>query len=944
MSKDNSVNSFSIEEIQNHLNLGFWDLNLKTNEVNFSDKMLEIFGLPVGNKYQLADILKIISKNDRERFNSEIGEILIEQKPFILEFRITKSESILNIILSGSPIIDKNKQLVRIVGLGQEITNHLNVLSFLKERGKDLERIQRIANIGNWSWDIFNKEFKCDEAMYAIFDTSPQQINLNLKKLRSFFSPMEWKKCLVYIRKHLKLKKKGWFEQKIFSGAGKQKEVAIFFEFEFDEAGIVQVVNGIVQDVTDQKRVHEQLRYRIEFERMVGAISSNFINLKSVKIDAGITLALDIIGNFMNVNRSYLFLFLENNSLAKLCYQWHIGFVEKFGEDQQVFEVKNFPYTLGTLSNGETLYIEDVNLISKKFSKERDFLLNLGAQSIIWVPLNLEGKVIGVLGFDNMKILKPWSTDEISLLRICGEVFVNALSRKNFEVDIKGKEEHLSIVVDSIGDAVIALDNNHKIVRVNTRAENLTGYHHDELVGKLINEIIHYSKENDKGKDIVLEIMSKNKQNDSKFFWNLITKDNHEVPVMIIGSPLKGENIGVIGTVLVCHEMTNQLKLEEQLRHSEKMRAIGQLSGGIAHDFNNLLTGIIGCANYLKKHMVKNEKLLEYVENILITGRRAATLTSQLLAFSRHEKPRLSEIDIHFLISEVVELLKHTIDPRIRIHKQFNSTISNIEGDESQLHNAILNLAVNSRDAMPQGGDLYFITEEKEFVFEDCVNEFISLKPGKYLVVSIKDTGSGIPLELMSHIFEPFFTTKEKGKGTGLGLAAVYGTVLAHRGCITVQSELNAFTEFSMYLPTKDKKLIMEAIPENWEANSKNLKHKILVVDDEILLCSLACEFLSDAGYVAVGAFSGEEALNIFQKDYKNIDLVVVDMLMPNMTGPELLDKLYQINPALKSIIISGFTGNIELSNIIKSKKVPFLQKPYDEKSLLKLVEQIISK
>lgn len=941
MENKNLNDNFPINEAQKLLNLGFWDWNLETNEIIFSEVMLKILGLPNQLKYHFKDLIKVVLDVDRDKFKNEIKEYLKSKKPFVIEFRFLIKDVIHQVSWSGTPIINAKGKIDRILGFGQEVNVNNNFFSLIKFGVNSLKRTQRIANIGNWAWDNINYTIECDEGMYKIFEIAPNQFNLDLRNIRSFFSPMEWKKCLLIIRKHMRLKKDGWFEQKIFSGEGKQKEVAIFFEFEYDEKGDIKIVHGIVQDISKQKLDKEQFRHYIEFERMVSAISSNFINLKSARIDAGIKLALDIIGNFMNVNHAYLFNFSEDNKFAKLNYQWHSDYIDKFAEDHSSFLISEFPLLFGTICNEKTIYIEDVNQIEQEYSVEKKFLLNKGAHSVIWVPLSLEGKVIGVLGFDSLQVAKLWTEDEISLLRICGEVFVNALSRKNYEIDLKRNEEHLSIVVDSIGDVVIVIDNINKIVRVNIATETLTGFQHNEIVGRNIEELIQFNGKSEAYKNlgIVQRVLEMNLDGRTNELLNLITKDKKEIPVLVHGSPLKGANIGVIGTVLVCREMTNQIKLEEQLRHSEKMRAIGQLSGGIAHDFNNLLTGIIGCANYLKKHIGPNATLLEYVENILITGRRAATLTSQLLAFSRHEKPRLSEIDLNILVSEVINLLKHTIDPRIRMHKDFKISQAIIEGDESQLHNAILNLAVNARDAMPSGGNLYFTTDFQDFTKENCVNEFSTLKPGKYIVLSIKDTGCGIPPELITHIFEPFFTTKEKGKGTGLGLAAVYGTVHSHHGCITVQSQVSSHTIFSMYLPQLNKKIISSEYIENLSVKENQNKRRVLVVDDEILLCTLACESLNDAGYVTIAAYNGIEALNIYKTEHQNIDIVLVDMLMPNMNGPQLLEKMYEINPALKAIIVSGFAGNLEFKDFIKNKKLPFLQKPYEEKNLLKVIE-----
>jgi PAS domain S-box-containing protein len=942
--KENPIGNFSRIDSQSLLKVGYWRWNIKTNEIDFSENMQSLLGLDCNEKVQFAEFLNVISLYDRVRVQNEISKLVVLPKSFNIVFRYFKQGYLEYFSLVGDPKFDDHKNLIYFEGIGQVITENKNSLFSIQSNSNLLKRTQRIAKIGNWIWDNENKIVNCDEEMHAMFGVSPIDSELSFRTLRGFFSPVEWKKCLLFIRKNISLKKNGWFEQKIFSADGKQKQISVFFELEFNEDKTVKAIYGIVQDVSDQKLVQEQLRYRIEFERMVGAVSSNFINLKSNRIDAGIKIALDIIGNFMNVNRSYLFLFSENNSIAKLCYQWHGDFVKNFGIDNEVYRVEDFPLLFGTILRGETLFLEDVNRIKKSFATEKELLLQIGAQSVIWVPLSLEGKVIGGLGFDSVKLSKTWTDDEITLLRICGEVFVNAISRKKYEIEMKQNEEHVSVILESITDAVIAIDDKNKIMKVNSAAANLTNYHKDILIGMKVEEILKYSGIELEGMSFNSILNNLKKQVGNKWdLWKISTKDRRLLPIALNCAPLKDSSVGVIGTVIVCRELTDQIKLEEQLRHSEKMRMIGQLSGGIAHDFNNLLTGIIGCANYLKKHLKGNTNLLEFVENILITGRRAANLTSQLLAFSRHEKPRLTEIDANFLVNDVCNLLSHTIDPIVQIKKEFNSPFTVLEGDESQLHNAILNLAINSRDAMPKGGVIQISTSYHELKATDCVNELSTLKPNRYIAFSVKDNGHGIPMEMINHIFEPFFTTKEKGKGTGLGLAAVYGTVLAHHGCITVKSELGVFTEFMIYLPLLDRNFIES--PKIDKPSPQIVNHKnILVVDDEVLLCSLVCELLSDAGYTTKGVFNGLDALDIYKKEYKNIDLVLIDMLMPTMNGPELIEKMNLINPNLKAIVISGFTGNLDLNQIIKEKKIPFLQKPYEEKNLIKLIEQVLAR
>jgi signal transduction histidine kinase/ActR/RegA family two-component response regulator len=361
---------------------------------------------------------------------------------------------------------------------------------------------------------------------------------------------------------------------------------------------------------------------------------------------------------------------------------------------------------------------------------------------------------------------------------------------------------------------------------------------------------------------------------------------------------------------------------EERLRQSEKMQAIGQLAGGVAHDFNNQLMGIMGYAELLADHL-ESASLKRYAEQIIIATNRAADLTKQLLAFSRKGKYLSMPVDTHQIIREVVALLARSIDKRIEIRQELRADPYQVLGDPSHLQNALLNLAVNARDAMPDGGRITFETSIAELKGDATDPEAL---PGRYLQIAVSDTGSGMDDATMKRIFEPFFTTKEQGKGTGLGLAAVHGAVKSHRGRIEVRSRPGEGSTFVVSLPLPDQPLVV-----NGEKPLPLVRGaaRILVVDDEEVCRALATELLQSLGYAVMTCTDGEEAIRIYRQSWREIDLVILDMVMPRMGGCDTYLAMRQVNPALRAILVSGHSMEGMLHPLLDSGVRAFVQKPF---------------
>ncbi|MCK5297085.1 MAG: PAS domain S-box protein, partial [Alphaproteobacteria bacterium] len=483
-------------------------------------------------------------------------------------------------------------------------------------------------------------------------------------------------------------------------------------------------------------------------------------------------------------------------------------------------------------------------------------------------------------------------TDEFGLL---GETF-DALSDKlektltkqsSIIETLQETEENLRITLHSIGDAVITTDIKGCVMRMNPTAEKLTGYSIDDAKGLYILKVFHIinARTRELCENPIEKILKTSKAIELTNDTILVAKDGIERQIADAGTPIHNDDGELVGTVLVFRDVTEQAQLIEQLHQSKKMQAIGQLAGGIAHDFNNMLGGIIGAAELLEIGLPKEDQKKNHVfiHLILETAQRAAELTEKLLAFSRKGTRIVVPLDLHAVIQDAVAILERSIDKRIDIKLNMNAITSTILGDKSQLQNAILNLGVNARDAMIEGGEITIETNNISLNNEYCRSKTSDLKSGYYVQLTIQDTGVGIPPDIQNKVFEPFFTTKKTGKGTGLGLSAVYGTIRDHQGDITVYSEIDKGTIFHIYLPISNETVKFEEKP----TKEKLLTGcgLILVIDDEKMIRTTSSNILKKLGYDVIVAENGEHGVELYKKNSDRIKLVVLDMVMPKMNG-----------------------------------------------------------
>jgi two-component system, cell cycle sensor histidine kinase and response regulator CckA len=368
------------------------------------------------------------------------------------------------------------------------------------------------------------------------------------------------------------------------------------------------------------------------------------------------------------------------------------------------------------------------------------------------------------------------------------------------------------------------------------------------------------------------------------------------------------------------------------------MESIGTLAGGIAHDFNNILGGVLGYTSFIKTKMDKTDPLYRYINIIESSAKRAADLTQQLLAFARGGKYHVQVLDLNTLVKEAVELIESTISKNIKLKLDLAKTKLVVEVDGGQIIQTIVNMCINARDAMPEGGVLTInttnITLDEQFTYKHPGS-----KVGRYVLLRVSDTGMGMTEETKQRIFEPFFTTKRDKKGTGLGLAMVYGIIKNHNGYIDVESETGLGTTFSIYLPLSTKEL---AEIKNTDEYNKEGLETILVAEDEDIMRDLLVEMLDSGGYQVITAENGREALDIYQDRAREIDLVILDMMMPELDGPTAFRQLKKINPEVKVLLSSGYNEDEQSQDILNEGVLGFLQKPYGISDLLDKVRTVM--
>jgi two-component system, cell cycle sensor histidine kinase and response regulator CckA len=520
--------------------------------------------------------------------------------------------------------------------------------------------------------------------------------------------------------------------------------------------------------------------------------------------------------------------------------------------------------------------------------------------------------------------------------QVIQKIVRNITERKLMEKELKQTKEYLENVIENAVDAIGIVERQGRFILWNKRAAELFGYSTEEMKGR------HYSSlyADERTRDDVLTLL-REEGVVRQFEISMLRKDGNEMPMELSMNVLKNDEGETIGSLCLARDLTEKKMLEAQLLHATKMEAVGTLAGGIAHDFNNLLQAIQGYADLLLFDKKESEPEYRELKEINRAAQRGAELTKQLLTFSRKVDAKLRPINLNLEVKQIVGLLERTIPKMVAIEVQLEKDLKRVNADPTQMEQTIINLAVNAKDAMPEGGKLIIETGNR-FLSEEYCRLRPDLKPGPYVLLTITDTGHGMDRETLQHIFDPFFSTKEVGKGTGLGLAMVYGIVKNHGGHIECISEPGQGSRFEIYLPALE--FTTDAGVTFQSKAPRGGRETILLVDDEESVREVGVSILKRFGYTVLTAADGEAALDTYLRERDRIDLVILDLIMPGMGGRRCLDRLLEIDPQVRVIISSGHFTEGAAINPVEMGAKSFMRKPYQAHVMLETVSQVLER
>jgi PAS domain S-box-containing protein len=697
-------------------------------------------------------------------------------------------------------------------------------------------------------------------------------------------------------------------------------------------------------DITERKKTQQRIEHVNRILHAIRAINQAIT--RETDVDTLIRKVCSILTAYGGSLAAWVVLFDKKNTHIRACAYSGIS-SEDFSSFCRMIEAETPPVCMADALQQQGLVVTDIRAANDKGcpiineGKERSLILSQ--------QLHHDETFYGVLGL-NVSEEYAQDTEYRTLVEELGEDIAFGLysieldaSRKRTEEALRESRGRFSAVFNAAENvALILTDADAEYPRIrefNPGAEKIFGYSSVEVMGVPVTAL-HTADDVARFHEVFSTMRRGKKGFQGEH--TLVRKSGEKFPALLTTYPIFEESDAQVQSLLyVVIDISQQRDMEQRLRQSEKMEAIGQLAGGIAHDFNNQLGGIMGFADLLKLRVHEDAKALHYADKILGGVKSAADLTQKLLAFARKGKYQEMAVDMHQVIDEINVLLQRSIDRRITITMRLNAESTIVRGDASQLQNALLNMGLNARDAMPDGGTLTFSTMTAHLDKDFFREKRYSLPSGEYLAVQIRDTGMGMDPQVRERIFEPFFTTKARGKGTGMGLAAAYGTIKNHHGAIDVDTVKGKGSTFTVYIP-----LDRAAKKDEGSEKPQTTVHgsgTILLVDDEDIIRTLGEEMLSVLGYTVITCENGKEALTYYREHWQSVDLVILDVVMPVMGGKETFMEMKKIDDNVKVLLASGYSIESDAADILNKGVKGFIQKPFTASALSGKIAEILA-
>lgn len=880
-----------------------------------------LFGYPFSDIRGKELETLIAPGDDQEEMLGFVRRVMTGEIVRAISRRRRRDGSLVDVRIIGVPLIVDGEQ-----------TGTFGIYEDITERGRAEEAQHRAE-------EKYRRLF--EGAVEGFFESTPEgrfvTVNPAMARIAGYSSAAEMIAQIHDIGKQLYVDpvtradlKKGLEDRGILEGFecpmlrkdGSQIWVSLNVRAIRDSSGKIVSHDGTAEDITDRKR-----------SELIRQVTTEIIHAVNVtdNLDALLRLIHASLGKVLDAG----------NCFVALCDAATGKFHFPFFVDR--FDAAPSPDKMENLDRSCTSYVYrtgEARLISQE---DFDHLASIGEVELVgtpcpsWlgVPLRTPAETIGVLVVQNYESENVYTSRDLEFLRSVGGQIALAIERKRSEERARESEARLRLLIEQLPAVLWTVDRNLRFTSAVGSGLARLGLKPNQLVGMTLSEYFETTDQSFTPIAAHLRAVA----GDPVTFPVEWKKGSYACHV----EPLRDGAGGVQGAICMALDVTDRKQLEEQFRQAQKMEAVGRLAGGIAHDFNNLLMVIQGYADLLADRLPAGESLHRNAVQIQTAAQRAAALTQQLLAFSRKQILAPKVLNVHSVVADMEKMLQRLIGEDIELETSSKPDLWLVKADRSQIEQVVMNLAVNARDAMPKGGRLMIETSNVEFDASVSHSPAV-VAPGKYVMLAVTDNGCGMDTKTQTHIFEPFFTTKEKGKGTGLGLATVYGVVKQSGGYVWVYSEPGHGTTFKIYLPRiddetvsagRDRSVSTAALPRGSEV--------VLLVEDEAGVRELAREYLEMSGYTVIVAADGHKAIELAAMRAGTIHLLMTDMVMPGIGGRELAERVLAVRPDIKILYMSGYTDQAVVQQGILGTDAPLLQKPFTLATLTMKLREILA-
>jgi len=701
----------------------------------------------------------------------------------------------------------------------------------------------------------------------------------------------------------------------------------------------------VCRDITEQKHSDQIIQRKMEFERTISTISSRFVG--RVDLDAAIHNSLGDACVHTGATRGYVWLIDEDRNNVRYAYEWCAPGQQAHKELMPILPNKAYAWGEAILQNGKSLYIPDWRELDPAAGAERALLRAMGIKSVFMLPLRMNDQILGYIGFNNTDTTLTWTEDDLALLRLTAEIIGTSLERRRAETALAHSEERFRRLAEASPDIIMRGMPIHGVDYANPALKKILGYEPEEIYGNygLLASRMHPEDSASWLRQLQEIGLSGNPSKPTEV--RIKAKSGDYVWIETVFVPLYDEAGILFAMEMLGRDITERKRaeqerqaLEQQLVQAQKMEAVGTLAGGMAHEFNNMLAVIMGSAELCANDFPPDDPHQKRIRKIMDVAERARDITMKILTFARKEKVDVRPVSLNSIVADAADMLERSISRKIRVRVVAEENLPPVKADTTQLEQALLNVGLNSADAMPGGGQITFKTS---LIFADA--DFRATHPhlpqGAWCAICIKDSGPGIPPDIIEKIFEPFFTTKDTDSGTGLGLAITLGIVRNHGGYISACNEPGGAAVYIFLPPAPFGAVLSDASPA---AAFLSNTETVLVIDDIPDFLDITVEALDTEGFRPIPALGGTRAIELFREMRDQIDIVLLDMVMPETDGAKVFHAIKDMDPQARILLCSGYCVDGQISELENHGAAGFIQKPFRVNELCARIREILDR